>query len=77
MQAQDRVTCCFIELPCPDAIRQQGRSDGFFVKMYQQLQNFFGKENGHGGFVHKDEIHDYSDKMTVRAARRTEHHLTG
>lgn len=59
---QDRVTCCFIELPCPDAIRQQGRSDDFFVKMYQQLQDFFGKENVHGGFVHKDEIHDYYDK---------------
>lgn len=59
---QDRVTCCFIELPCPDAIRQQGRSDDFFVKMYQQLQDFFGKENVHGGFVHKDEIHDYYNK---------------
>ena len=59
---QDRVTCCFIELPCPDAIRQQGRSDDFFVKMYQRLQLFFGKENVHGGFVHKDEIHDYYNK---------------
>ena len=59
---QDRVTCCFIELPCPDAIRQQGRSDDFFVKMYQQLQFFFGQENVHGGFVHKDEIHDYYNK---------------
>lgn len=59
---QDRVTCCFIELPCPDAIRQQGRSDDFFAKMYQQLQDFFGKENVHGGFVHKDEIHDYYNK---------------
>lgn len=59
---QDRVTCCFIELPCPDAIRQQGRSDDFFVKMYQQLQLFFGNENVHGGFVHKDEIHDYYNK---------------
>lgn len=59
---QDRVTCCFIELPCPDAIRQQGRSDDFCVTMYQQLQIFFGKENVHGGFVHKDEIHDYYNK---------------
>lgn len=59
---QDRVTCCFIELPCSDAIRQQGRSDDFFVTMYQQLQIFFGKENVHGGFVHKDEIHDYYNK---------------
>ena len=59
---QDRVTCCFIELPCPDAIRQHGRSDDFFVKMYQQLQRFFGQENVHGGFVHKDEIHDYYNK---------------
>ena len=59
---QRRITSCFIELPCPDVIRQQGRSDDFFVKMYQQLQDFFGKENVHGGYVHKDEVHIYYDK---------------
>ena len=59
---EKRIVSCLIELPCPDAIRQQGRSDDFFVKMYQQLQDFFGKENVHGGFVHKDEVHEYWDK---------------
>ena len=26
------------------------------------MQNFFGEKNVHGGFVHKDELHEYRDK---------------
>lgn len=59
---KDRVTCCFIELPCPDELTQQGLSDNFFHKAYQVMQNFFGDSNVHGGFVHKDERHEYTDK---------------
>lgn len=59
---KDRVTCCFIELPCPDELTQQGRSDEFFHKAYKVIQNFFGDSNVHGGFVHKDERHEYTDK---------------
>ena len=59
---KDRVTCCFIELPCPDVLTQQERSDEFFLKAYQVMQNFFGDSNVHGGFVHKDERHEYTDK---------------
>lgn len=59
---KDRMTCCFIELPCPDELTQQGRSDEFFHKAYKVIQNFFGDSNVHGGFVHKDERHEYTDK---------------
>lgn len=58
----DRKTACFLEIPCPNELRLQGKSDDFFVKSFELMQNFFGKENVHGGFVHKDELHEYRDK---------------
>ena len=59
---KDRITCCFIEVPCPLTLTERGLSDDFFDKTYQTLTNFFGSENVHGGFVHKDEVHTYIDK---------------
>lgn len=59
---KDRITCCFIELPCPLTLTERGLSDDFFAKSYQTLTDFFGSENVHGGFVHKDEVHTYIDK---------------
>lgn len=59
---KDRVTCCFIELPCPDELTNHGKSDDFFLKAYEVMQDFFGVDNVHGGFVHKDEVHEYTDK---------------
>ena len=59
---KDRVTCCFVELPCPESIKQQGRSDEFFQQAFQTMKNYFGDKNVHGGFVHKDEVHEYIDK---------------
>lgn len=59
---KDRVTCCFLELPCPRELTVQGRSDEFFRQSYEVMRNFFGAENVHGGFVHKDEVHEYTDK---------------
>lgn len=59
---KDRVTCCFLELPCPREITEQGKSDEFFFKAHQLYEEFFGKENTHGTFVHKDEIHEYTAK---------------
>ena len=59
---KDRVTCCFIELPCPDELTQQERSDEFFRKAYKVMQDFFEDSNVHGGFIHKDERHEYTDK---------------
>ena len=59
---KDRVTCAMIEIPCPDSIRSAGRSDEFFEKAYDVLKEYFGEKNVHGGFVHKDEVHEYLDK---------------
>lgn len=59
---KDRITCCFIEVPCPLTLTERGLSDDFFANVYQTLTDFFGSENVHGGFVHKDEVHTYIDK---------------
>lgn len=59
---KDRVTCCFLELPCPREITEQDKSDEFFLKAHQLYEEFFGKENTHGTFVHKDEVHEYTAK---------------
>lgn len=59
---KDRVTCCFLELPCPRELTEQGKSDEFFQKAHAVYAEFFGKENVHGTFVHKDEVHEYRDK---------------
>lgn len=59
---KDRVTCCFLELPCPKAIAEQGRSDEFFLKAHEIYKEFFGEKNVHGTFVHKDEVHEYIAK---------------
>lgn len=59
---KDRVTCCFLELPCPRAITEQGKSDAFFQKAHEVYKNFFGDENVHGTFIHKDEVHEYTAK---------------
>ena len=58
----DRKTACFLEVPCPNELRLQGKSDDFFKKSFEVMQDFFGEENVHGGFVHKDELHEYRDK---------------
>lgn len=59
---KDRVTCCFLELPCPRVLTEQGKSDEFFQKAHEIYKAFFGDKNVHGTFVHKDEVHEYTDK---------------
>lgn len=59
---KDRVTCCFLELPCPRELTEQGKSDEFFKKAHAIYEEFFGADNVHGSFVHKDEVHEYVDK---------------
>lgn len=51
-----------MELPCPRELTKQGRSDEFFKKAHEIYKEFFGKENTHGTFVHKDEVHEYTGK---------------
>lgn len=59
---KDRVTCCFLELPCPRVLTEQGKSDEFFQKAHEIYKEFFGEKNTHGTFVHKDEVHEYTAK---------------
>lgn len=59
---KDRVVCCFLELPCPRVLTELGMSDEFFLKAHKIYTEFFGAENTHGTFVHKDEVHEYTAK---------------
>ncbi len=56
---KDRVTAVFLEIPCPNEIVDR---DKFFQKAYDFACERLGKDNVHGGFVHKDEVHEYTDK---------------
>lgn len=70
-KSDTRIICAMIEVPCPQEIYSQGyeKAQQFFYDVYEIYKNFFGKENVHGGFVHFDEVHDYTYKDgTVRTS---------
>lgn len=56
---KDRVYGISLEYTCPRVLTEQGRSDEFFAKAHEFMEEYFGKENIHGTFVHKDEVHPY------------------
>lgn len=64
---KDRITAVAVEVPCPHEIFNQGTEavHKFFDDVFKIYQDFFGKENVHGGFVHVDEMHEYTDKDGV------------
>lgn len=70
---KDRVTGCVLEFACPQAIMDMGRSDEFFARMHSLFQQEFGEKNVHGTFVHKDEIHEYTDSVTHEKRSSLEH----
>ena len=59
---KDRIVATMMEIPVPNAIREQGKEDDFLQEAYKQLQKLYGAENVHGMAVHKDEVHQYIDK---------------
>ncbi len=67
-KADERVIAEMIEIKCPAEIAGQGIEAvyGFFKGIYKLEQDFFGAENVHGGFVHLDEIHEYTDKDGIK-----------
>lgn len=58
----DRKIAVMLEYPCPAAIRAQGRDEEFFKAAHALYSAFFGPENVHGTFVHRDEAHEYTDR---------------
>ena len=64
-----RIISCMIEVPCPLAIQMQGRDQEFFEAMFEEMQKYFGEENVHGMFVHRDEQHEYTDKDGIKQIR--------
>ena len=71
---KDRIVAICIEIPCPEKISDElNCSNEFFGKIYGELIDFFGQENVHGGFVHKDERHEYYDELTHEKKISLEH----
>lgn len=70
---RDRVTACFVEIPCPLKITEDGRSEEFFKSINNFLLDYFGKENYCGGAIHLDEVHDYFDSRTRQMTTSMEH----
>lgn len=70
---KDRVVAVMLETPCPRIITDMGRSDEFFKMLHEEECKFFGKENVHGGFVHKDEVHEYLDRKHNEMRLSCEH----
>lgn len=60
----DRKTACLLEYTCPASVRDAGRDEEFFEHAHSLFKNFFGPENVHGTFVHRDEVHQYTDSKT-------------
>lgn len=61
-KSKDRKVGCMLEAPCPRELTDRGLSDRFFKELYALMEEFFGRENMCGMTVHKDEIHNYTEK---------------
>lgn len=60
---KDRIVACSIEIKCPQQITDEGKSQEWFENCYKHLCDKYGKENVLGGFVHRDEVHEYYDSQ--------------
>ena len=70
---KDRVVACMLEYPCPKEIADAGRADEFFKAMYEECCGYFGAENVHASFIHKDEVHTYIDSKKHEVRESLEH----
>ena len=61
-KVKDRIVACMLEIPCPLEIQTKGQDADYFDTMYKTMQQYFGIENVHGMFVHRDEQHEYTGK---------------
>lgn len=59
---KDRVVAVSLEIKCPKQVELEGNADEFFKRAHEELEKAFGKDNIHGSFVHKDEVHTYYEK---------------
>lgn len=70
---KDRVVACMLEYVCPKEIADAGRADEFFRAMYEECCAYFGKENVHASFIHKDEVHTYIDSQKHETRESLQH----
>lgn len=58
---KDRIIAVSLEFTCPLEIQQMGKDEEFFEFAYERLKYYFGEDNIHGMFIHRDEQHIYTD----------------
>ena len=71
---KDRVTLLTLEYAIPDEIPYE-KHEEYVKKVNEIVESMYGKENTLGWYVHRDEIHDYTDKDGQR--RTSKNHVHG
>lgn len=63
---KERVVGCSLNVVCPEEVAAKGTKAvvEYFKKTYDKFEEYFGKDNVCGGFVHLDETHTYKDADT-------------
>ena len=63
---KERVVGCSLNVVCPPEIAALGTDKvvEYFKTTYEKMEDYFGKDNLCGGFVHLDETHTYKDAET-------------
>lgn len=70
---KDRVTLLTLEYAIPDEIPYE-KHEEYVKKVNEIVESMYGKENTLGWYVHRDEIHDYTDKDGQRRTSKNHAH---
>lgn len=69
---KDRVVCFGLNVPVPADLNKQDQRD-WFIKVYEIIGEQYGKQNILNMYVHRDEIHEYTDATTGDKRNSREH----
>lgn len=69
----ERVVCLGVEVKCPKELSDFGKTDDWFASVYNLLRDQYGELNVIGGFIHKDEVHEYYDADLKAMTESLEH----
>lgn len=70
---KDRVTLLTLEYAIPDEIPYD-KHEEYVKKVNEIVESMYGSENVLGWYVHRDEIHDYTDKDGQRRTSKNHAH---
>lgn len=70
---KDRVTVLTLEYAIPDGVPYE-KHEEYVKKVNEIVESMYGSENVLGWYVHRDEIHDYTDKDGQRRTSKNHAH---